>query len=210
MVKKLILISVLLTAGIGYAGYHYASFLITCSGCSSAKNPKWAFQGPTNVVTQRRAVSGFSAIHVAGPAEVVVDRVGSESLALIADDNLLPFLSAEVKDGVLYLGFANDQAFDGKVVRYRVSAANLRDIEVSGSSDVTVNNVDSAALSVTIAGTGDVQLAGHTDDLRISVSSSGIVNAIMLKSTNATVWASTHASCMTSPGITRLGHSTII
>jgi hypothetical protein len=190
MKKVLLIVLLVVICAVGaaaYAGYRFVSFLASCNGCVYEYNGGTVVQGSGHPATQSRAVTGFSAIHVAGSGTVLVDRTGTESLTITADDNLLPMFTSEVKDGVLNLGVAKGKSFQGKAPIYRITVAALRDIESAGSGDVTANKLDGDSLSVKMAGSGDTKLAGQANSLTISVAGSGSVDASMLKAKNATV-----------------------
>jgi len=189
--KKVLLIVLLVLlcifGAVGYAGYRVLSFLKSCNGCVYEYNGGEVVHGSGHSVTQSRSVIGFSAVHLAGAADVVIDRDGTESLTITGDDNLLPLFTSEVKDGVLTLGVAKGKSFEGKAPAYRITAAALRDIEVAGSGDVTANDIGGDTLLVKIAGSGDARLKGQINTLTISVAGSGDVDASLLKAKSATV-----------------------
>ena len=91
--KKVLLIVLLVLVCIvgaaGYGGYRFLSFLISCNGCVYEYNGGTVVHGSGHAVTQSRPVTGFSAVHVAGSGSILVDRTGTESLSITADDNLL-------------------------------------------------------------------------------------------------------------------------
>src|SRR5258705_10697028 len=61
--------------------------------------------GSGNVTRVDRPVSGFAAVALEGSGEVVITQGASEGLTIEAEDNLLPLITSEVKDGVLRLDF---------------------------------------------------------------------------------------------------------
>jgi len=61
--------------------------------------------GSGKVVTEPRTVSGFSRVSLSGSGQVFIDRTGAESVTVTTDDNLLPYIRTEVRDGTLELGF---------------------------------------------------------------------------------------------------------
>jgi hypothetical protein len=189
--KKVLLIVLLVLVCIvgaaGYAGYRFISFLISCNGCVYEYNGGTVVHGSGHAVTQSRPVTSFSAIHVAGTGSILIDRTGTESLTITADDNLLPLFTSAVKDGVLNLGVAEGKSFQGKAPVYRITAATLRDIEIAGAGDVTANDLTGDSFLVKIAGSGDVRLAGEINALTVSVAGSGDVDASALKAKSATV-----------------------
>src|SRR6185312_9055933 len=103
-----------------------------------------------------------------------------DCVAVIGDDNLLPLYTSEAKDGTLYLAFAKGKSFQGKMPTYRVTITDLRSIRVHGSGDVTANNLDGSVLSVIASGSSDIRLSGQDDDLTVSVTGSGSVDAAKL------------------------------
>lgn len=179
----LVLLCVLGAAG--YAGYRFMTFLANCNGC--VYNGGTIVKGSGHPATQSRPVTAFSAIHAAGSATVVIDRTGTESLTITADDNLLPVFTTEVKDGVLTLGLVKGKSFQGKAPVYRITVAALRDIEIAGAGNVTANDLTGDSLLVKIAGSGGVKLAGQMNTLTVSVAGSGDVDAAALKVKGATV-----------------------
>jgi hypothetical protein len=183
----ILLVLVCVVGAAGYAGYRFLSFLISCDGCVYEYNGGTVVHGSGHAMTESRPVTGFSAVHVAGTGSILIDRTGTESLSITADDNLLPLYTSAVKDGVLNLGIAKGKSFQGKTPVYRITAANLRDIEIAGAGHVTANDLDGDSLSVKIGGSGDVRLAGQINTLTISVAGSGNLDASALKAKSATV-----------------------
>ena len=60
--------------------------------------------GSGKIVTEPRTVSGFSTVSLSGNGQVLVEQTGTESLTVTTDDNLLPYVKADVHGGTLELG----------------------------------------------------------------------------------------------------------
>lgn len=157
------------------------------SGCVQVNNGGPMIKGSGILKTESRAVALFSAIRLDSPANVVIDRTGTPSLSLTADDNLLAFFTSEVRDGTLYLGLAEGRSFRAKSAIFRITVADLRAIEIRGSGDVAADHLDGRTLSVGIARSGDARLAGRTDELTLSIRGSGDIDAGGLTAKRATV-----------------------
>ena len=189
--KKVLLIVLLVVicavGAAGYAAYRIISFLANSNGYNYQYNGGTVVHGSGHPVTQSRPATGFNAIHMAGAGIVLIDRTGTESLTITADDNLLPVLASEVKDGVLNLGVAKGKSFQGNAPVYHITVAALRDVEGAGSANVTATNLNGDSLTVKIAGSGDAKLAGQANSLAVTVAGSGAVDASMLKAKSATV-----------------------
>src|SRR6185295_3610097 len=65
-------------------------------------------RGSGNVISQTREVSGFDAINVSYPAEVLIKQGSAESLKIEAEDNLLPNLKTQVKNGTLEIFYKRE------------------------------------------------------------------------------------------------------
>jgi len=129
-------------------------------------------RGSGTVVTESRDVTSFDEIVVLGSGDVIVNVDGTESLTIEAEDNLMPLLTSNVRDGRLELG--SDGSFSAtKGIIYRISAESLEGVEINGSGDVTAAQIDAASFDVTINGSGNVEPAGSSDELTVEINGSG-------------------------------------
>ena len=62
-------------------------------------------------------------------------------------------------------------------IRVYVTPKSLNKIEVEGSGDVRVDDVDGEKFSVAIRGSGDVRVVGHANSVELSVAGSGDIDA---------------------------------
>ena len=60
--------------------------------------------GSSKMATETRMVSGFQSVSIPSSGRVTIEQSGKESLIITAEDNILPLLTVEVKDGQLTLG----------------------------------------------------------------------------------------------------------
>ena len=165
---------------VGHSAYRAIKDMVA-SGCV-ANCVQFNGGGPvikgTGVIkAEARTVAPFTAIRLDAPANLIIDRTGTQSLSLTADDNLLALFTSEVKDGTLYLAVAKDRSFQAKSLVFHATVADLRGIEIRGSGDVKADHLDGPSLTLAIAGSGDAQLAGHADDFTVSIKGSGDVDA---------------------------------
>lgn len=138
--------------------------------------------------TEARPVGKFTAVNLSGVgAQVVIERAGTESLEVTADDNLVSLFTSEVRDGTLYLSVEKGKSISGKRPVYKATVSDLRAVDLGGSGSVDATKLDGDVLSTSVSGSGDAKLAGRIDDLTISVSGSGSVNAAELKAKRAKV-----------------------
>ena len=161
----------------------------TCtSDCITVRGEGPMINGSGTSKTEVRPVAAFSAIRLSDvDARVVIERTGTESLAVTADDNLVSLFTSEVKDGTLHLSVAKDKSVSGKRPLYKITVNDLRQLGVSGSGTVEATGLDGEALAMSVAGSGEINAAGRIEDLTISISGSGSCNAAALKAKRAKV-----------------------
>ena len=143
-------------------------------------------RGSGNVVTESRVVSGFDEIVLLGSGDVIVSVTGTESLTIEAEDNILPLLTSEVRDGRLELG--SDSSFStSEGITYTITAADFDGLTIRGSADVVASGIDSDSFDATVTGSGDIDAAGTTEDLTVRISGSGDFRGVDLTATTADV-----------------------
>ena len=166
--------------------------------------------GSGKIVTETRKVSGFRAIEVSYPAEVVVTQGSQESLKIQADDNLLPGLQTQVNNGVLRIFYKTDQGKHVRpttTVKITIVARDLADVEfssageliieklrtdnldvsLSGAGNLELNDIEAKALQVSLSGAGSMIASGTADDLDLSISGFGDFKGTDLQDQNAHV-----------------------
>jgi hypothetical protein len=143
--------------------------LLAISGCDGGV---FGVRGSGNVITESRDVSGFSEIALFGSGKVRVDVNGTESLIVEAEDNIMPLLKTEVRDGSLELSVESNISPTTDVI-YTVSAVALDGVTIAGSGDVTVTGVADGSFDVEISGSGRVEPTGTADTLVVEISGSG-------------------------------------
>src|SRR5262245_22783058 len=157
--------------------------VLLVTGCSFVSEP-----GSGNVVTESRNVPDFTAITLSGSGKLLVEQGNTESLTITADDNLLPLLTSEVKDGRLRLGQkSNTSIRPSKPIVYTVKVKSLEAIDLSGSGDIDLKNLKGKQLKVEFSGSGSLAAAGEVDSLDLSISGSGKSRTEGLKCKSATI-----------------------
>ena len=127
--------------------------------------------GSGNVIAQSRNVSGFEAVSFEGVARLVLEQTGTESLTISADDNILPLLISEVREGTLFLGFASDTNItDTEPIVFTLSVRTLTRLTAAGVVEVDARGIDTGRLDVTVAGVSNVSAAGRADRQNVVVS----------------------------------------
>ncbi|HLH90820.1 MAG TPA: head GIN domain-containing protein [Xanthobacteraceae bacterium] len=181
--KKVVFIVLALVIGVGglvaYKGYELFK--------SIAAN---AVRGSGKITTETRNVGSFTSVRISGVGSAVIERTGTPGLSISADDNLLPLITSDVKDGTLSLGFKSGTIISSASIEYRVTVGDLREVHVSGATGLRADDLAGSALAVTVSGAGRVRLSGRIDDLEVDVSGAGSLDAAALTARHVTVEAS--------------------
>jgi hypothetical protein len=149
-----------------------AATLVTMVAVSACDGGVFGVRGSGNVITESRDVSGFNQIAVLGSGNVVVDVNGSESLTVEAEDNIMPLLKTEVRNGRLELSVESSISPTVEV-KYTITAATLDGLSISGSGNVAATGIDAEAFDVEIRGSGKVEPVGTAETLTLGISGSG-------------------------------------
>ena len=166
--------------------------------------------GSGKVITESRTVKGFDGVEVSYPAKVVITQGKSETLKLEGEDNVLPGLRTEVRNGTLYIDYkpkdgkrinateavvitivvkdlhAVNFESAGKLILTGIQSDDLN-VSVSGAGNLELNDIDVKNLSVNLSGAGDMSASGVADDLNVTISGFGGFNGEDLHSQSANI-----------------------
>jgi hypothetical protein len=122
--------------------------------------------------TERRTVPAFEAVSVGGDFDVRIQVGPERSVVITGDDNLLPLVRTEVRDGTLHIE-AIRSFRSSRGIRLAVASPRLRAVSISGSGDVEARGFREEAFEAAISGSGDLLASGDARTLEVSVSGSG-------------------------------------
>jgi hypothetical protein len=135
-----------------------------------------------NVITEERVASGFSAISISYPAEVIIQQGSEEKLTLVGDENLLRYLRTSVKGKTLEIesvpGIRFNWNISGSQVRIEITVKDLNEIGFSSAGRVELTGLKTSSLKLRISGAGDVILSDlDLESLNSSISGAGRIEA---------------------------------
>lgn len=134
-------------------------------------------QGSGNASSEVRQVSDFNTIALEGMGDVFITVGETESLTIQADDNLLPLLTSKVQNGTLKLGIVSGANIHPVgPITFNVTVKELNSITLAGSGNFYVDPFETDRMTVTIAGSGDINLKGLAlNDFKATIAGSGNV-----------------------------------
>ncbi len=126
--------------------------------------------------TETRAVAEFTAIEATGIGSLKL-RVGeADSLKISADENILPLIKSEVRDGVLVLSTTGATKSKTDIV-FEATAKTIKRLENSGTVSIDARGFNGGDLSVETSGVGSITLVGRVDSLKADLSGVGSLEA---------------------------------
>lgn len=135
-----------------------------------------AVSGSGTIVSEEREVSGFTELRLEGRGDVTVDVGDRESLTIETDDNLLELITTEVTGSRLVI--RNERSIDpSDDVLIRIGAVDFEGVSIAGSADVAVPSLDCGTFTVSVTGSGDLDLDGRCDRLEVEIRGSGDLDA---------------------------------
>lgn len=164
--------------------------------------------GNGNIKEENRQVPDFTELALSGSIDVEVQPGTEIGVKVISDENILPYVLTEVKNGVLEIHFKKNVSIMNDHTRVVVFAPAINRMSTSGSGNITSNGamknnqmvtlrssgsgdfklaLDAPAVEIKGAGSGDFDLSGFTKDMNVSLSGSGELNCRDLKAENVKV-----------------------
>jgi hypothetical protein len=135
-------------------------------------------RGSGKLVTESRSVRDFDRVSLSGSGEVVITQGGEESLTVETDDNVIKYVTTEVRGGTLYLGFDTERvrSISPTRLQFALSVKDLVGVKISGSGDIIAASLDTDRLDVGVSGSGDVEIDSLTaEDVEVQITGSGNV-----------------------------------
>jgi Putative auto-transporter adhesin, head GIN domain len=159
--------------------------VIGLAGCNLINNPS-NIQGSGIAKTEKRAVASFDSLDVNCVGSIEVHSQGQKSLEISGDDNIIPFITTEVKNGTLYIR-SSDGYNPQQKLQIIVSTPDLKKFVFDGVGEANLSNVKNDRIEIDICGVGSFNASGETKEADITLSGVGSVDAKNLHAVNAKV-----------------------
>lgn len=158
---------------------------------------------------ETRNVSGFSAIEASSVFDITVNKAGTESLVIEADEAVMPHVRTEVKNGVLKLYLDDYKGKNIKTIKATIGVKELKKVTLSGASKLTSEdvfntqkfemllsgacalnlNIKADKLKVDASGASNVTLTAEVQDARFGASGASNLK-VQLKASEVSFWMS--------------------
>jgi len=158
---------------------------IGLAGCNPMNNPS-NIQGSGITKTEKRAAASFDSLDVNYAGSIEVRSQEQESLEISGDDNIIPVITTEVKNGTLYVRAIKGYSPRTKL-QIRVSTPNVKRFVFEGVGEANLSNIKNDRLEIVVTGVGSFSASGETKEVDITLSGVGNVDAKNLRAVNAKV-----------------------
>ena len=150
-------------------------------------------KGSCNLKIEKRELAAFKAIDTTGAYEVEVMCQKPASFEIETDDNILPLIKSEVRDGVLYV--TSEKSYNpSRAVTVRIGLPELTAVSSQGAGDVSIQDAKSDDLKIASMGAASIKAAGKVRSATISSSGAGDIDANRLQAEKARVTVAGAAS----------------
>ena len=137
---------------------------------------------------EKRAVAAFSSISTEGAYEIEVVSQQTLSLAIEADDNILPLIKTDVSNGVLRITNSRGYSVNSPVV-LRIGTPDIEGISASGAGSIEVSGLKNDKFEIDSNGAPTIKVSGVTGTLNIEANGAGKIDAHKLRAGKGTVEA---------------------
>lgn len=180
------------------------------AGCApkATQVPEGTIVGSGKVISETRDVAGITSIVFSAPGYLTISQGDAESLSVQAEDNILPVIVTEVKDGVLTIGIKDGSLIKtSSMIQYTLTVKDLSAIEnvdtgyvvangltvkdfsykASNSGKAKFASLTAANLTIETTGSGEIAMTGTADTLTLTNSGAAIFNGAGMTVKDATL-----------------------
>ena len=158
--------------------------------------PNTDIVGSGRLVTESREIGDLHEVSLLNSGRLVIEHGTHESLSITAEDNILPVLESEVRNGRLTLGILPGYNVETRLdVEYRLTVRDLDGLFLSGSTSTEASGIDTRDLYVDLSGSSKARLAGRVErqTLRLTGSSRYLASELPSRSADVRLSGSSRA-----------------
>jgi len=134
--------------------------------------------GSRKLITEARNVSGYDRVEVSDGGSMDIIQDGTEALSVETDDNLMQYVTSDMRGGTLYLSLDSGmRSLLPSHLHFILHVKDLSGIRTSGSWDVISASLKTTNMELVIRGSGKIKVDSLTlVKLSATISGSGELN----------------------------------
>jgi hypothetical protein len=131
--------------------------------------------GSGNIISEKRNVGNFTGVQTEDVISVEVKNGPETVVDVEADDNVLPHIKTEVKNGQLRVYFKNIMSIGDVHAKVYVTAPVINELDVSGAASINSTGIlkTNDKMKLFISGAGNIKAQLDAPDVAVDVSGSG-------------------------------------
>src|SRR5262249_35045333 len=133
------------------------ALVIGLAGCSLSGGA--GVKGSGIMKTEKRSLAPFDSIEGSCHGSIQAHTQGEEGLEISGDDNIIPLITTEVNNGILYIRSSREYDPQEKLVIV-VSAPDLKKFIFSGAGEADLSNVKNDRVEINLTGAGSLTASG--------------------------------------------------
>ena len=135
---------------------------------------------------KKRDVSSFKSISTQGAFDIDVVSQKPLGLEIEGDDNVLPLVTTEVSNGVLYVKSLRPYS-TSQPITLRIAVPDLEGLSVSGAGTINVSGLKSEKFEIDANGAPTIKVSGETKLVDIDTNGAGNIDTHKLRAARAVV-----------------------
>lgn len=126
--------------------------------------------------TEKRSLPSFNAIETSGAFEVQVSCQKPASFEIEGDDNILPLIQTEVRNGVLQVSSTKGYRTKLPIV-LRIAVPDLASIRSTGAGKFHVSDLKNESFEIRTTGAATIIVEGQSKSVKISSTGAGKIDS---------------------------------
>lgn len=162
---------------------------LTVSGCFSIYvSPHETIRGNGDVITEERSIPHFTSVRITGARTTILYGDSDGPILLTGESNILDHTLSYVENGTLIItSEKRTNMRPREEVFIEIPGRDVSEVRVSGSNNITIQNVDKPVFQIRGSGSTKVTASGFADALEIRMSGSSVIDAGALSAEKVTI-----------------------
>jgi hypothetical protein len=158
--------------------------LLVAAGCHHGMRAE--IKGSGKRERQKREVPSFTSISTAGAFQIEIVCQKDLGVEVEGDDNVLPYVSSEVRDNQLRL--TNNKSYStDEPVKFKISVPNIEAFSTDGAGKVQITGVNNDKIQIFSNGASVITVSGSTKMVGIDTNGASKIDTHNLRATRAVV-----------------------
>jgi len=160
------------------------SLVVLAAGCHHGRFAEISGSGKREM--QKRTVAPFTSISTEGAFTIEVTCQKDQSLEVEGDDNVLPFVTADVGSNILRIRNTKNYSTN-EPVKFRISVPNLEGLSVNGAGHIEIKNLNNDKFEIDTNGAPTIVASGNTKMIDVGANGAGKIDAHNLHASRGVV-----------------------